>query len=194
VACLSDKIIPASAIRRATDAPDLATALGDIILAWSMADSYLMQCVGAMLSLDDHKAKRVYYKIASFDARVKMILTLVDLFPDFKPICRHVLKLSSLSKRRNAYVHNAYLAEIGGSGLWLVDYGQALDHERRSKPARPSDMHQHADAVRRSAERLYLSLREVPPYKAERAERLRRFREAHRKQDEQREPDAPPEA
>jgi hypothetical protein len=138
----------------------IATALGDMILAWSRAELAQINCMGAMLGVDEDKACKLYSRLPTFRQRSLALLALIELYPRFEAVKKPLLKLNGLSKTRNDLVHGFYVKD-GFGDVRVVDLKAPLDHDERSKPVVAFDVHQHAYTVRVWTKKLNESVFEI---------------------------------
>src|SRR5262245_6640315 len=89
--------------------PALAQALGNMLVAWAFAEYALVDTTRCVLGIDSNMAWVGYYRIPTFEARVKFIRALItewDQPQDVKDkVDTAVEKLSKLSMTRNGWVH-----------------------------------------------------------------------------------------
>ena len=157
---------PYTTLRSAALSPGMARAMGDVILAWMYAESEQQQALAALIGSDPYKASRLYQKLPNFRSRTQTLLMLIEVHPEFEPIKTHIMKLSSLSKTRNNWIHGLFLKEAAGSNLLFVDLDEPANSAKRSKPIKPADIVNHANAVRNCGDRLTADLAKLKPYRA----------------------------
>jgi hypothetical protein len=153
-----------SPIKQASTAPELATALGDMMLAWTAAELAQVDAFAVLLNTSHHKASRLYQKLPNFRSRTQALLVLIELHPDFDRIKPVVLKISSLSKTRNDWVHGSFIRSWTGDDVRAVNNDEPSESPKRSKPIKAADIYNHANAVRGRALELDTELREVPAF------------------------------
>lgn len=168
----------------------MAEALGDMVLAWHSAEDFLVGCFAAILGTEHYKASRLYQKLPNFRSRTQALLMLIELHPEFEPVQPFILKLSSLSKTRNNWIHGVMLMPFLGirtpddlRDLRAVDLDEPLTSKRRSKPIKPADIRNHADAVRKVALDLNAALSGLPAYAAWSEEILLKLTKGSNRQD-----------
>jgi hypothetical protein len=145
----------------------LATALGDMLLAWTEAEDAQIHAMAAMLSIHINDALRVYQKLPNFRSRTQMLYLLIELHPPYEAISAEVGGLSKLSKTRNRYVHGGFIQSISEpTDIRSIDYSERSGSPNRSKPTKPADITNHANAVRKRAKALMRILEALPVYKA----------------------------
>jgi len=137
----------------------LAGALGDMIIAWAYAETVLINVLTRILDSNLNKIQAGYYRIPTFESRVKFINALVG---EWKPpakfkksdIANAITKLSQLSGTRNHWVHGDWCAAIDGSEVVIFDHRSAIGSLNRRKPVKAHDVANHANTVRFRAEAL----------------------------------------
>ena len=132
----------------ATDDQELATAIGDVILAWTQAEYDLVAMLAAMLDIPFNRASQLYHKIPNFRGRVQALYALMACTDGFEQLRPFIAKLSSLSKTRNAIVHGAFIRAHDGSEIRRVRLDEPTQNDNRSVVTKAHDIHQHADTVR----------------------------------------------
>ncbi|MBE5073672.1 hypothetical protein IM511_05075 [Erythrobacteraceae bacterium E2-1 Yellow Sea] len=148
------------------DAPELARALGDMILAWTNAEERQAFAFAAMLDLNPDTAIVLYQKFSNFRSRTQSLYSLIDLHPDYEPCRKPIEKISGLSMTRNRYVHCTYLQdEDNPQDIRSVDYSQIENTPKRSLPVKAADIKNHAKAVLIKADELKDALWGIPQYK-----------------------------
>lgn len=140
-----------------SDAPDLASALGDMMLAWGKAEEEQVLLFAAILQISGDKASRLYQKLPNFRSRTQALLTLIDLHPEYAVTKADVLKLSKLSKTRNGYVHGLFIKDQASSAIRLCDLDEPYTSKARMRTTKANDVRTHADAVRQAASALSAS-------------------------------------
>ncbi|WP_432200966.1 hypothetical protein ACRAQ7_01540 [Erythrobacter sp. W53] len=157
--------MPASMYQRLDNAqasPKLAAALGDMLLAWTAAEQAQIEAMAAMLNVAHNNCMRIYQKLPNFRSRTQMLKLLIEQNPEFEPILTEVEAISKLSKTRNRYVHGGFIESK--DEIRSVDYEKSSGHERRSVSTKPSDITNHANAVRTRAENLTGVLKSLGAY------------------------------
>jgi hypothetical protein len=132
--------------------PQLAAALGDMVIAWAAAETILITTLTQILGSNLNLIQVGYYRIPTFESRVKFINALIDKWEpkDFnKPaIKRAVTKLSKLASARNHWIHGNWCASEDFSEIVVFDYRSASDSPNRRKPVKAADVENHTNAVR----------------------------------------------
>lgn len=153
------------ALHDADKAPELAQALGEMLLAWNRAEEIQAQAMAAMLCIDLNDAIVLYQKYPNFRSRTQVIYSLIGLRPEFEGIRTAVEKLSGLSKTRNRYVHCTFLQDADDpKSLFSIDYGELEGSPNRTKPTKAADIGNHTRAVTRRAAELLAALKKIPHY------------------------------
>lgn len=154
-----------SPIRSSAKAPTLATALGDMMLAWTEAEHAQSLAFAVMLNTSLYKATRLYQKLPNFRSRTQALFALIELHPEFDSIRPSVSGLSSLSKTRNDWVHGNFIQSWETpDDIRAINLDENLESPKRSKPIKAADIHNHAEAVRVRATALETTIREAPAF------------------------------
>ncbi|WP_292406850.1 hypothetical protein [Mesorhizobium sp.] len=132
---------------------DIALALGNMIVAWSGAEATLVHAMAIVGSLDINQANSGFYRIPTFESRVKFILAMI---PDWeastydKPaIIKAIDAISGLASTRNSWVHNSWVADVslGGGGIFVVNARVPRGSQNQLKPVKAHDIRHHAETV-----------------------------------------------
>lgn len=153
-------------IQSAEDHPSLATAIGDVILAWTEAESIQVAMLAAMLNVPHHKGSQLYHQIPNFRARTKTLYAMATVTEGFDELTPFIARFSRLSKTRNEIVHGAFIQEWGGTELRRVRLDEPIGSKNRSIITKPNDIKQHADAVRGVVREFQEAGNLIPAYKA----------------------------
>jgi hypothetical protein len=144
----------------------LARAIGDVVLAWSMAEYAQVGMMAAILGVTHKRASVLYYQFSNFRSRTKALQALIEDSPEFEPLRPFVAKFSKLSKTRNEIVHGMYVQEIGSPKIYRARMDEPSNSPRRSNVTKPNDIMQHAEAVRAECRRFITEGRKVPAFAA----------------------------
>lgn len=133
-------------------APELAEALGNMVVAWARAELILSNTLALVCGLNVNMALFGYYRIPTFEARVKFIRALITEWEttlDKEAIDRAIDKLAKLSATRNNWVHGAWAMDRKSPTKDTVVFNfRAAEGKGRRKPIKAHDVNHHADAVR----------------------------------------------
>jgi hypothetical protein len=137
--------------------PDLAEALGNLLIVWAAAESRLVWVFSVVCQMDVNRAVEAYHRIPTFDSRTKVIRALLANWETkkYKPdeIAKVVAHLSRLSKTRNEWVHGSWMKDDSSSDTGVVNF--------RAKPAdrgkiiKVADVENRLEAVRAQITQLY---------------------------------------
>lgn len=90
----------------------LATALGNMVVVWSHAERTLMRVIWRCTGIDEQMNQASFYRIPTFESRVKYVRALLSEWQtktyDVGAIDKAIVKLSSLAKARNEWIHGNY--------------------------------------------------------------------------------------
>jgi hypothetical protein len=155
-----------SPIWSAQDDEALAAAIGDVILAWGMAEWAQVGMMAAILGITHNRASTLYYQFSNFRSRTNALSALIADAPDFEPLSPFVAKFSKLSKTRNEIVHGLYIQETGSPKIYRARMDVPSESERRSIITKPNDIRQHAETVRSECQRFITEGQKIPAYAA----------------------------
>jgi hypothetical protein len=141
--------------------PQLAAALGDMVVAWAAAETILITTLTQILGSNLNLIQVGYYRIPTFESRVKVINALIDKWEpkgfDKPAIKRAVTKLAKLASARNHWIHGNWCASEDFTETVIFDYRSSADSPNRRKPVKAADVENHTNAVRlRTHELLHL--------------------------------------
>jgi hypothetical protein len=148
----------------AYESPDLASALGDMVLAWAGAEEKQVFLFSQILNITANRAERLYQEYSNFRSRTHALETLIELHPNFASTKPLVSKLSALSMTRNLYVHGMFLQSRDSSEIRLCNLGASESSHKRIRPTKPHDIIQHANAVRVAAWDLTSATQQIAGY------------------------------
>ncbi len=130
---------------------DLAVALGNLVIAWAKAETVMVGAFALVCGMSIDHAHFGYYRIPTFDARVKVIRALLAEWEtkEHNPanIADAVANLSRLSKARNNWVHAVWSKDRVSNETVLFDF-RAAAGKGRMKPVKAPDITNHLYAVR----------------------------------------------
>ncbi|HVV33035.1 MAG TPA: hypothetical protein VHC73_07390 [Vitreimonas sp.] len=147
--------------------PKLAQALGNMLVAWAFGEYTLVSTLAAVFDIDTNMAWVAYYRVPTFEARVKMIRAAIT---EWKPAPRYdkeaidnaIEKLSKLSMTRNGWVHGDWCADGKRTATVIFDARKAAEADGRRKDMKVADVITHCGAVRLRANALLDLLRPLP--------------------------------
>ena len=129
--------------------PDLAEALGNLLIVWAAAESRLVWVLSLVFQMDVNRAVEAYHRIPTFDSRTKVIRSLLATWKTkkYKPneIAKVVAALSRLSKTRNAWVHGTWVKAEDGSSTAIINFRDKP--MERGKTIKVADVDNHLEAV-----------------------------------------------
>lgn len=137
--------------------PELARALGDMVVIWARAESGLAFVLAEVTGMDVNMAQHGYYRIPTFEARVKFILALIEEWgvpePRRKAFTTAVSKLAGLADARNRWVHGIWCIERPANTT-VTFHLRAAPQKGRRLPVKVADVRNHVQAVRNRVEEL----------------------------------------
>ena len=104
-----------------SDNADLASAIGDVILAWNAVEYDQVAMMAAMLGIPFDRASQLYHQIPNFRGRTQVLLALVGCTEGFEELKPFIAKYSKLSKTRNEIVHGAFIQQFDDEGTGDVE-------------------------------------------------------------------------
>ncbi len=148
-----------SALRDLSDDPKLAESLGNMVIAWAYAEETLIGVLACVSGMGLNMALDGYYRIPTFESRVKFIRSLFYEWQAPGNIDKSVLdteidKLSHLSSTRNHWVHGNWCGDDATKGIIIFDHRAPIDSPHRSKPVKAADIRNHIQAVLLRANKL----------------------------------------
>jgi hypothetical protein len=131
--------------------PKLAEALGNMVAAWAGAEVTLISTLARITGMPLNMAQAGYYRIPTFEARVKFIRALMtewktDLF-NTEGIDLAIQKLSKLASTRNHWIHGDWCASDDEKEIVVFDHRADPDSSHRRKPVKAADVTNHCKAV-----------------------------------------------
>src|SRR5437868_11802363 len=133
--------------------PELATALGNMVVAWAHAETSLLFTLARVTGASVHMAQAGYYRIPTFESRTKFILALMQewhpLAAEFNrgTIIKAVEKLSKLASARNGWVHGDWCVAADKSETVIFDHRADSQSAHRRRPVKAADVRNHNEAV-----------------------------------------------
>lgn len=146
-------------------APELASALGNLVVAWANAEVALAFAFAAACGINANLAHFGYYRIPTFEARTKviraMLLECKSTKYDTEAIFKAVTKLNGLAKARNDWIHGIWSLDRDTNQTVTFDF-RAQEHKGRVKPVKAADVLNHVEAVRARTKELRDLLPDLP--------------------------------
>jgi hypothetical protein len=138
--------------------PELGYALGDMVVAWAYAETILMGVLACITDCGLNMIQTGYYRIPTFEARIKFNRALIPEWEttvfDKDAIDHEIEKLSSISGKRNHWIHGNWCYERHSREIVIFDHRAETTSPHRRKPVKAHDVKNHADTVRKRAETL----------------------------------------
>ena len=132
--------------------PDLAKALGNLVIAWAYAESTLCCALARVSGMNINMAMMGFYRVPTFEARRKFIQALLLEWKqpgkfDKDAIAKEVDAISDLSRTRNDWIHGVWcFNEDKPAESVIFDFRRAEDKGRR-KDVKTHNVQNHVDAV-----------------------------------------------
>jgi hypothetical protein len=140
--------------------PELAKALGNVMVAWAFAETALVMALSRLTGVTVIRATRSYYRIPTFESRVKFIRALLEGWShpafDNASIDDAISRISSLSATRNKWVHGVWVKRKDSTATAIFNYRAPDDHHDRVKPVKAHDVNLHCETVRKHARELLM--------------------------------------
>ena len=131
---------------------DLAVALGNMVVAWARAETALVKAYAVVAKIHYNLAASAYYRIPTFESRVKVLLALIDEQQEVvdrrDEIAKAVGKLAKLSSARNKWIHGLWIVERGTKKTLVIPMRDPAS-TRRGSQIKAHDVEDHVSAVRR---------------------------------------------
>jgi hypothetical protein len=138
------------------DNQDVAIALGNMVVAWSAAEWTLSAAFSTIANMDMSQADRAYYRIPTFEARIKVMLAMIpDRKPDgtdIKAMQKAIEAISGLAATRNNWVHNSWTVDTDTGGLMVTN--SRIRGDGWAKPVKAHDIRHHTETVIRRTREL----------------------------------------
>lgn len=107
------------------DHPDIAQALGNMIVAWSYAETAIQFALASVCGMPVNQAMMGYYRIPTFEARVKVIQAMIPEWKtdkhDKEAIAKTIASISGLAATRNGWVHNIWAIDTTTGGAAVIN-------------------------------------------------------------------------
>ena len=152
-----------SSLRTLEHDPDLAAALGNMIIAWAYAEEALIGATARILSSGLNLVQAGYYAMPTVDARINFTRELItewDCPRDFDKdaIDSEIEKLGKLTSARNHWIYGLWCATEDRSETVIFDH-RRQDPAKRREPIKASDVENHTMAVLARADDLDILIR-----------------------------------
>ncbi len=145
--------------------PDVAQALGDMIVAWSYAETAIQFAMASICDIPVNQAMMGYYRIPTFESRVKFLQAMIPEWKTTKhdktAIATTIDAIAGLSGTRNNWVHSVW-STSQETGEPVVINLRAHEAKGRVKPVKAHDIRHHADTVVKHAKALRKLVPEQP--------------------------------
>jgi hypothetical protein len=134
-------------------APDIAKAIGDMVVAWSAAEQGLVSVLTIITGTGYGMAATTYYSMPAFDGRVRLIKNLLrvdcEQTPEVDALLKAIEGLRGLSGTRNSYIHGDWAVSLDRKETVIFNHMELLGTPGRKKTVRASDIIDHSKAVSR---------------------------------------------
>ena len=129
--------------------PQIATALGNLIVAWSGAEMMLGICMSQVFNVEENMALDSFFLIPTFESRTKFLSMAIVGWENPKKIDKEKLtaiidRYSTLSAQRNSWVHNSWCKHHKTDRTVVVSHRKRQD---RVKIINAHSITQHNKAV-----------------------------------------------
>lgn len=135
--------------------PEVAAALGNMVIAWANAETAILFAMAEICNLPTNMAHFGYFRIPTFEARVKFMQAMIpewDTKLDKEAISAAIENISKLAATRNGWIHGIWSEEKGPRHLVVFNF-RAAENKGRSKPVKAHDILHHTETLRtRTAE------------------------------------------
>jgi len=138
--------------------PKLAAAIGNMVVAWARAEIVLLSALSRIADINLNMSLAGYFRIPTFEARVKFILALIpewktDKF-DKDAITTAIEKLSKLASARNHWIHGDWCIDKARTQTVIFNHRVPVNSSERRKPIKEADVLNHCEAVKKRARAL----------------------------------------
>ncbi len=145
--------------------PDIAKALGNMIVAWSYAETAIQFAMASICGIPVNQAMMGYYRIPTFESRVKFIQAMIPEWDtkthDKDAISKTIDAISGLSGTRNGWVHSVWSSRKETDEPVVFNL-RAPETKGRNKPVKAHDINHHAESVVKHAKALRRLIPEQP--------------------------------
>lgn len=142
---------------------EIAMALGNMVVAWTHAETMLVMTLARITSMDRNRATIGYYRIPTFEARIKFLRAILidwkDPEYDNAAIDRAIIKLSGLSRARNHWIHCVWSRHKQTGETVIFDFRSPDGSKDRCRPVNAAAIKNHVDAVHRRTDDLIAAIR-----------------------------------
>lgn len=147
-------------------APDIAKALGEIIIAWSYSEFVTLALFQSLTDRSYGECAAIFGSIPTFDGRVRLIKNIAKSSgkkDEHERIFTALEGLRGLGATRNSYVHQSWTANADGTETVTFNYLEPKGSPGRRREIKAHDLLNHAEAVRRKATNLCNEILNVFP-------------------------------
>jgi hypothetical protein len=145
--------------------PKLATALGNMVVVWAFAEATLVGALSRITGLHINQAMKGYYRIPTFEARVKFLQAILvdwkDSGFDKAAIEHEITAINRLAAVRNEWVHGVWCCNIDKSEVVIFNFRKEPDKENAPQPktgrrkiVKSNEVKIHVAAVKARAKQL----------------------------------------
>lgn len=144
--------------------PDIATALGNMVVAWASAESAILYVMCAICNMHANQAHHGYYRIPTFEARVKFLQGMIPVWTtpkyDKVAISEAIEAIRRLSDTRNSWIHGIWSKKT--TGQVVVFNFRAPEDKGRNKPVKAHDINLHVSTLKERTKALRALLPDQP--------------------------------
>ena len=124
-----------------------------MVVAWARAETALVHLYSYAMSNNFNMAMAAYYRIPSFEIRIKMIMAMLTHWNtsdyDTAAIKTAIEKLAKLARTRNKWIHGTYGMNMKKPETVIYDFRADANSPERQKTMRSADVQNHINAVHR---------------------------------------------
>jgi len=135
--------------------PDLAIALGNMVVTWANAEGALWDVMHVVTGLEINTCIAIYHRIPTFESRVKVVREMLAKWDspkhDIQKIDNTIYKLSQLALKRNRLIHGTWATSPKKDKTVVFNYRRPAGTPERTRAVKASDINQHCEAVQRRA-------------------------------------------
>ena len=139
--------------------PDLALALGNLIIVWSDVERSLVVVLHNVLGIHMDRCAEMFYSLPNFEARIRLISTLLSSWKptnaDRDEIGKKVEKLRGCAAARNGWVHGNWVITNDHKTTYVFNMREPNDSTKKRKPTHAADVRNHNSAVLKIVADLY---------------------------------------
>lgn len=163
----SDRHKAFGSIRDLSHDRELASALGDMIVAWADAEGCLYDIMHRITGMSYAMINDVTARVPTFESRIKITQTLLERWAQddqhTQALTEAVAKLAKLSATRNRLVHGSWRSTLDKSLTVVFDHREQIGSPKRRRTVKAHDVINHVNAVHSRIDDLFRLMPKLTP-------------------------------